>query len=598
MSISFTHKDLKNTNYLEVIKDCKHFWDMKTKLYDLANKYDKNSDLNIVLNLLSEICAFQLNDESLNEPYTSFIKWEGISQEYTPKKLVIENLELLEYLVDICDDYRLKAFIADFLWLYREKRNFTHLLIAIDSFIKFPLDEEHIFDFNSIGSFRRAIKLSLLTKQPVDKIKSIILENVLSSTVEQYAHCSNIFRLLLDLKEIEEDEKSSVYRKLTEFAIHFEKEKDYKFQRTYLFDMKKWLQKTNDDDKKNIIEITCKVAESFINEAFTRTDNAIVAAKLFESAIHEYRTIPNKHRKELNINERIEEIHKEMTSSNLKAIESFTKINIGPVDITKESESSIELMKNSSLENAIVKLAFITYCPNLKNLDKESREHLSSAFSRTVGSSMLLEDGRVAAETKGTVELSGDAFEEKVKEEVHSRYAKDIQNCIKANIIPAFIQFITDHTITKDFLNDLCIQSNIVPRDRATIWAEGLYFGFERNFLVSTHLLIPQVEYLIRTLLKQAGVRTTVMEQGSAIEVEKGLNTLLDTPDIKSLLDNNILEELKHLLTYKFGYNLRNDVSHGISSKERFNSEVAVYLWWLLLKLVIFNSPYVKYLYH
>ncbi|RXJ63823.1 hypothetical protein CRV08_15900, partial [Halarcobacter ebronensis] len=231
--------------------------------------------------------------------------------------------------------------------------------------------------------------------------------------------------------------------------------------------------------------------------------------------------------------------------------ESFTKINIGPVDITKESESSIELMKNSSLENAIVKLAFITYCPNLKNLDKESREHLSSAFSRTVGSSMLLEDGRVAAETKGTVELSGDAFEEKVKEEVHSRYAKDIQNCIKANIIPAFIQFITDHTITKDFLNDLCIQSNIVPRDRATIWAEGLYFGFERNFLVSTHLLIPQVEYLIRTLLKQAGVRTTVMEQGSAIEVEKGLNTLLDTPDIKSLLDNNILEELKHLLTYK-----------------------------------------------
>ncbi len=48
---------------------------------------------------------------------------------------------------------------------------------------------------------------------------------------------------------------------------------------------------------------------------------------------------------------------------------------------------------------------------------------------------------------------------------------------------------------------------------------------------------------------------------------------------------------MKFLLTKSIGYNLRNNVAHGLSSRNVFNSIQAVYLWWFILRLVVRNSP-------
>lgn len=62
--------------------------------------------------------------------------------------------------------------------------------------------------------------------------------------------------------------------------------------------------------------------------------------------------------------------------------------------------------------------------------------------------------------------------------------------------------------------------SSVVTADRLDIWIQGLYYGFDRDFLVSSHLLIPQIEHLARILLQQEKIPTTTIDE-YGVESEK-----------------------------------------------------------------------------
>jgi hypothetical protein len=68
-----------------------------------------------------------------------------------------------------------------------------------------------------------------------------------------------------------------------------------------------------------------------------------------------------------------------------------------------------------------------------------------------------------------------------------------------------------------------------IPLGREYIFARGLYSGLMADFLVSTHLLIPQLEHSIRRLLYQAGAIASTLED-RGIEQERDLNTTLYAP--------------------------------------------------------------------
>ena len=170
-------------------------------------------------------------------------------------------------------------------------------------------------------------------------------------------------------------------------------------------------------------------------------------------------------------------------------------------------------------------------------------------------------------------------------------YFLDLELITKGMIIPAYQQILLEHRITKDFLFKLCSESHIIPKERIHLWADGIYFGFESNFIVSTHLLIPQVEHLIRIKMKEMNLKTSTLDK-DGIETENGLSTLLSHKKITDIMDKNLLFELKALLTEPTGLNLRNNTAHGLSETNSLESIYTVYLWWLCLKLVINSSDY------
>jgi len=162
---------------------------------------------------------------------------------------------------------------------------------------------------------------------------------------------------------------------------------------------------------------------------------------------------------------------------------------------------------------------------------------------------------------------------------------RNIDLIVQGGIFPALNIINLEHRITEADLLFLCQNSAIVPRDRASLWAKGLYYGFEEKFIESTHILPFQIEHWIRTELKARNHKTTTLKDG--IETEHGLSKLLEHERISEVLNDDLLFELKAILTDHIGSNFRNKVAHGLMESREGLTTHPIYLWWLCLKLVI-----------
>jgi hypothetical protein len=99
------------------------------------------------------------------------------------------------------------------------------------------------------------------------------------------------------------------------------------------------------------------------------------------------------------------------------------------------------------------------------------------------------------------------------------------------------------------------------------------------------HFLIPQIENSIRYVLNRDGVITSGLNK-EGIQEEFDLNKLLDMPETTKKFHEDLLFGLKGTLISKFGRNFRNLLAHGLLDYDNFLSYDAVYVWWLILKII------------
>jgi hypothetical protein len=158
-------------------------------------------------------------------------------------------------------------------------------------------------------------------------------------------------------------------------------------------------------------------------------------------------------------------------------------------------------------------------------------------------------------------------------------------------IEPARRQVVSEHNIRIGDLVGLLSNHRLIPPGREMTVARGLHAGLYGDFLVSTHLLIPQLEESVRYFLSQSGVIVSSLDD-SGIQEEIDLNRTLCsstyTEPLSGLLNEDLVFELRGLLVERFGANLRNDMAHGLLDHESFYSPSSCYLWWLALHLYSF----------
>lgn len=586
-------EDFQSSNYEDIIKtsssaDYTAYWTVLST--EAKKEIEKgNEKKGKVLWLLSDICSLMLNPKSLQEPYSPFIVMANGSRSVVPEDFTDNDIEFFENIVEECNDFRLQARIADILWLLKKKKNIKHLELAVENYMKFSMDIDD-FHKDSNKCIERAIRLIILSKRPIENIQEFLLQVFTDSKLKDNFYCTHINDLLL-IAKIDIEQNVEILEKLESFAEEFESKGDHWRAIEYNQSARTWFIRINNAE--NINRLTVKIAENFVGEATNRKDSQMVAAKFYENAIQEYRLIPTKDRSEYNVDDRIHEIYQLMVQSNQLATGEMQLMQTDPIDISELISGAISRIENKNIDEAVVGLANISRNSDFDTLKKSADKHLKSSLSRLFGSTFYSADSRVIAKTNGGFNQSGEDYELQLESQIQQEYSIDIELSIRGSIYPAFEQFLLEHTISKEYIVSLCLNSSIVPRDRALLWAEGLYFGFEKNFLVSTHLLIPQIEHLVRVLLKQIGVKTSVLEP-TGIEMEKGLSTLIDEPRLEEVISKNMITEFKFLLTKSIGYNLRNNIAHGLSSYNTFLSAEAIYLWWFVFKLVVNNGHLLK----
>lgn len=139
-----------------------------------------------------------------------------------------------------------------------------------------------------------------------------------------------------------------------------------------------------------------------------------------------------------------------------------------------------------------------------------------------------------------------------------------------------------------DAINNLVQQSAFVSVDRQEIYGRGIVAGLDGDFLLFTHLIIPQIENSLRRLVGQAGGKTTSYRDG--LMKERDLNQLLTEKDTDkdacAVLGEDLAWELRVLLVEQSGSNLRNRVCHGLATTAECLSPAAKYLLWLVLYVI------------
>lgn len=570
-------------NQIECQKDCNEF---SFNFHQLAQDSDESTIARIYF-LMSDLCSMMLHSQSKNEPFSPQIiladgRRSAILDDFTSEELIFFALILPE-----CKTYQIKARIADVLWTLKQDKAIDFVKIAIENYQEYPLSHDTIHYAGR--AWQRAILLALTINQPTENLTSPILERINNTSSQDNFYLMRLVEIL-DIAKLAKVEMEIITAQLEIIAQQF-KEKKFYYQSTQYYQCAlKWARKLS-NNKELEYKLLYEIGFSFYQHALAQP-HELQSTSHYENTLQTFRQIPKKYRDAYDIDSLISELEKKIPESNQIALEYMQRIGT-KIDTKEMVEYSEKAVSNQPKFKTLQIFGNLTHIPSREYFEEQARKHMQQfPLQHLFGGVHINHDGRIIAKTPviGLNESMTADFDMLFPTMVQN-YKNYIELTAQAYVIPALFQLLLEHRITKEDLYHICENSTLVPKERIVVWVEGLWHGFELNFLVAINLLIPQIEHFVRLQLKVRGIKTTIIDK-AGIETEQGLSTLLDKEEVNLFLDENLLFELHILLTKPLGYNFRNNLAHGLSEVGEMNSYPTAYVWWLCLKLVINNNSF------
>lgn len=533
--------------------------------------------------LLAKICSPILNLESRNDPFQPVITW-GKERSFLPIDLNDEEMLCLSGIIDEDLPPILKARIADILWTYLKPKNKKYSEIAIENYISIDVFK----DFSQPDIYVFWERAAMLAKQAknnplIEKIKSKLLEEIENPSTNLDFHLRKIVQIFMRT----ELDKSLYYgfaEKLLEKQREFNHEQQFHIVEKYLILAAEFFQKTNDLPKRyECISLLVKATENYGD--YRKNDSIASANYFYKLALQIYREIPHLYRKNLQENYQ-HLIQKKITESGLLIKDAIQLFSIPGIDISEPQKQAINYVKNKQTAfESLLYFSDVSSCCFAKVWEITEKIIDNSFFLYFGGEISISHDGRKISSIP-TLDYGNreEVILKKSINEFHMHMRLDVVGCI----LPALNQIQKEHLFPKEFLIQLCKLSAIVPEKREVLVANALYQGFEGDFGSAIHLLAPQVENMIRQLLKRKGLVTTHTDQ-KGIENEMGLSSLVSMNGAREILGDDLWFELQAVFTDSLSTNFRNEVGHGLLDDETSNSLYSVYAWWMVLRLVILN---------
>lgn len=146
------------------------------------------------------------------------------------------------------------------------------------------------------------------------------------------------------------------------------------------------------------------------------------------------------------------------------------------------------------------------------------------------------------------------------------------------------------YTVSPEYLVDFLFQSPLFLPNRRELILCGLKAWNEGDYVKTIHVLIPQIESALRTMLGLLGLPTNRPRRGTgAVMQEKNLGELLKETCLKEKLGQNIHRYLDAFLSDHRGLNVRNLLCHGLMSADHMTQPLADRVVHVMLVLALFR---------
>ena len=545
---------------------------------------ETNTKLRKSLFLLSNICSPILNLESRNDPFQPVITW-GNERSFLPIDLNDEEILYLSSIVDEDLPPILKARIADILWTYSKPKNKKHSEIAIENYISMDVFK----DFLQPDIYVFLERAAMLAKQAknnslIEKIKSKLLEEIENPSTNWDFHLLTIIEIF-DNTDLDEERNHKLAEKLLEKQKEFNHKQQFHIVEKYLELAAKLFKKSgNAEDSYKSLALLSQAIEN--HGDYRKNESAMVANSFYKLALQRYREIPNLYRNTLQIDQKLDTVQDKITQSGLLITDELQLISTKQMNISELQEQSINHVKDKQTAfESLLYFSGVSSC-NFESIWKSTENNINnSPISSLFGATSVSLDGR---KISSIPPLNGDNKDEVILKTAIKNFGIHMHLAVEGCILPALEQIQKEHLFPKEFLIQLCKLSAIVPDKREILVANALYQGFGWDFRSAIHLLAPQVENIVRQLLKQNGLVTTHTDQ-DGIENEMGLSSLVNMEQARGILGDDLWFELQAVFTDSLSANLRNEVGHGLLDDDTSNSLYSVYAWWMILRLVVRN---------
>ena len=518
------------------------------------------------LRLLAKACSMMLSRNSLNEPFKP------------STDLSETDIAFFAEIADTIDDPWLKARLADLVWLKQREVRFA--LMAIDAYRAIPLSSE-TWSRDGDKCWERAIVLSLMLRKGAgDRLAQIeaSIIDIFKMGGEDF-FCLWLAELLKS-KGLGKDHSTMIAKKLESLGREFQKKNDFNKAGQYFQVSADWFEMSADTAKS--AEMKVEWAETSVKKA-TMAIDSLVAEHFYDQAIQIYRSIPRSERAKYGVNERIAELRAHLSESGEQSDEMGVIIT-PKTDISQIVEDARNAVKGKELFEALKAFVNLDRGVNVKDLRERVIKRSQNSISALFFSVSMSQDGRGISKRPG-INASPDDDEIGIRSQMIQDYQIAVSLVVQVCIWPALEILLLEHRLQEaDFIN-LSRRSPIVPIGRERLFGKALYAGYDRDFVTALHILVPQIEHMVRLHLKARGVSTT-NRNSNGIENENGLSTLMDFPETKKIFGENLSFEIKALFCDPVGANLRNELAHGLIDYEACYSPYSIYAWWLGLQLV------------
>jgi hypothetical protein len=540
-----------------------------------------SADLSDPWRLLQTVFSFHLRAENADQPFRPWSESQH-GRSAIPSDLSPANLDTLRVVAADCKNADLRARASDVLWVATKDYQFGER--AVDAYLEAGRAiEDHAEWVASVERYTRASRIakSLGKRSPlIARVREQVLTSVRASKGEDLLYfTARLIGLALFLDGNE-------YAELMGYALagatRARTQQDFWRARTYYEVVLQLARKLKDMGAEK--DANLAIAETWVEEAEAREKlgDYLASHSFWESAVLQYRKIGEK--------EKSEACRRRLKVAGLAARKHLKSVST-TIDLSRLAEAARQAMAGLNLQDSLCAFALLLPLPDPKEfrdavMEQAKRAPLAHLVTRT----SLAEDGSKVAVNPGMSLREDEEDEAAIQGHMINQAIHHYSMMTLGMVQPAWIEILKSYPIDEDVIAGFVSASAIVPPDRAEFFIKGITAGFRRDFVTALHFLMPQLEQMLRHVLRMHNVITKSIDD-AGIEEEWPLGKLLSAPELKTLLGEANIFALKSMLIEKSGPNLRNLLLHGLLTPRACRSVIGVFFWYLMIQLVFFQTP-------